>query len=167
MKKFIRVVGLINEWVGKIASVLLIPLTLITAYEVIMRYVFSKPTIWAWDLNIQIFAFLNLLGGGYTLLHSGHVNVDVIVGLLRPRKRAFVDLLTSFLFFLGVSVLMVGGWQVGWSSLEARETMSTIWAPPIYPMKLALPAGAFLVLIQGIAIFLQNLMIVLGGEGGN
>jgi len=167
MKNYIRIVGIINEWVGKVASILLIPLTLITAYEVVMRYVFSKPTIWAWDLNVQIFAFLNLLGGGYTLLHGGHVNVDVIVGLLSPRRRAFVDLLTSFFFFLGVTVLVVGGWQVGWSSWEAREAMSTIWAPPLYPMKMILPVGAFLVLIQGTAIFLQNLMTVLGKEGGN
>jgi TRAP-type mannitol/chloroaromatic compound transport system permease small subunit len=164
MERYIHIVSRINEWVGRTASYLLIPITFITAYEVVMRYVFSKPTVWAWDLNIQLFAFLNMLGGGYTLLYNSHVNIDVIVSSLSPKRRALVDLTTSFFFFLGVTVLLIGGWQVGWMSWKVKEAMSTIWAPPIYPMKLIIPAGAFLVLIQGIAIFFQNLLILSGKE---
>ena len=162
MKHYIRMVSKINDRIGRITSFLVIPMAMITAFEVISRYVFSKPTIWAWDLNIQLFAFLNLLGGGYTLLHKGHVSVDLIRSVLSPKICAIIDLVTSLLFFVGILVLLIGGWIVGWDSWIQRESMSTLWAPPLYPMKLALPVGAFLVLIQGISLFFENLMIVIG-----
>ncbi len=166
MERYIRIVSRINEWVGKSVSYLLIPICVITAYEVVMRYVFSRPTIWAWDLNIQLFAFLIMLGGGYTLLHKGHVNIDVLIAFLSPKRRALLELITSFFFFLGVIVLLIGGWQLGWMSWQVREAMSTIWAPPIYPMKLIIPLGAFLVLIQGIALFFRSLLILFTKEEG-
>jgi len=56
MRFIINIIDKINEWVGKAVCLLLIPLVLITAYEVVMRYVVQRPTIWSWDLNIQIFA---------------------------------------------------------------------------------------------------------------
>lgn len=160
MNSFIRIIDKSNEWIGRIVSYLLIPLVLITAYEVLMRYIVKKPTIWAWDLNIQIFAATMLLGGGYTLLLKGHVVVDVLVMNMSPRKRAVLDLLTSAFFFLGVIVLLIGGWEMAWMSIKVREAMPTIWEPPYYIMKLMVPLGALFVLLQGISEFMKNLIIV-------
>jgi TRAP-type mannitol/chloroaromatic compound transport system permease small subunit len=161
MRMFIRIVDKTNEWVGKLISFLMIPLVLITVYEVFMRYVVKRPTIWAWDLNIQVFAAIVMLGGGYTLLQKGHVVVDVFVMTMNPRKRAFLDLLTSFFFFVGILVLLLGGWEMAWMSLKAHETMPTVWAPPYYIMKFMVPVGAFLVLIQGVSEFMKNLLLLL------
>ena len=127
MNTVIRVIDKTNEWVGKAVSFLLIPLVLITAYEVVMRYIVERPTIWSWDLNIQIFAAIIMLGGGYT----GRVNLR-----------------------------WTGGWEMAWLSFKARETMPTIWAPPYYPMKMLIPVGTFLVILQGISEFLKNIMVV-------
>lgn len=160
MQWFIRIVDKTNTWVGKAVSFLLIPLVLITTYEVVMRYIVKHPTIWSWDLNIQIFAGIIMLGGGYTLLQKGHVVVDVLVSDLSAKKRAILDIFTSFFFFLGMIVLILGGWEMAWISLKAKETMPTIWAPPYYTMKLLIPVGAFLVLLQGISEFLKKLMVV-------
>ena len=161
MQFFIRTVDKMNEWIGRAVSFLLIPLVLITAFEVVMRYIVKRPTIWSWDLNIQIFAAIVMLGGGYTLLQKGHVVIDVLVINMKPRKRAILDLTTSLFFFLGITVLILGGWDLAWMSLKVRETMPTIWAPPYYTMKMLVPVGALLVLLQGISEFLKNLIIVI------
>jgi TRAP-type mannitol/chloroaromatic compound transport system permease small subunit len=160
MNYVIRVIDKTNEWVGKAVSFLLIPLVLITAYEVVMRYIVQRPTIWSWDLNIQIFAAIIMLGGGYTLLNKSHVVVDVLVTNLDTRKRAILDLITSLFFFMGMIVLLAGGWELAWLSFKARETMPTIWAPPYYPMKMLIPAGTFLVILQGISELLKNIITV-------
>jgi len=165
MQFFIRIVDKTNGWIGKAVSLLLIPLVLITAYEVVMRYIVKHPTIWSWDLNIQIFAAIIMLGGGYTLLQKGHVVVDVLVMNMKPKKRAILDLITSSFFFLGIIVLILGGWEMAWMSLKAKETMPTIWAPPYYTMKLLIPVGAFLVFLQGISEFLKTLIIVFSKKG--
>jgi TRAP-type mannitol/chloroaromatic compound transport system permease small subunit len=160
MTFIIRIIDKTNEWVGKIVGFLLIPLVLITAFEVFMRYIVQKPTIWSWDLNIQIFAAIVMLGGGYTMLNKGHVVVDVLVINMKPKNRAILDLITSIFFFLGIIVLLIGGWEMAMLSLKAKETMPTIWAPPYYTMKMMVPIGAFLVLLQGISELLKNIILV-------
>jgi TRAP-type mannitol/chloroaromatic compound transport system permease small subunit len=160
MTFIIRIIDKTNEWVGKIVGFLLIPLVLITAFEVFMRYIVQKPTIWSWDLNIQIFAAIVMLGGGYTMLNKGHVVVDVLVINMKPKNRAILDLITSIFFFLGIIALLIGGWEMAMLSLKAKETMPTIWAPPYYTMKMMVPIGAFLVLLQGISELLKNIILV-------
>lgn len=167
MKIFIRCADAINRVAGYIAALLLVPLTLIAAYEVFMRYIVEKPTIWSWDLNIQIFAGIIMLGGGDTLRRHGHVVMDVVVQNLSKRKRAGLDLLTSLFFFFGVIVLLWGGWDQGWASWKAREAMPTVWAPPFYTMKMLIPVGALLLLLQGVAEVFRNLMVLRGSEEGS
>jgi TRAP-type mannitol/chloroaromatic compound transport system permease small subunit len=50
---------------------------------------------------------------------------------------------------------------MAWTSWTSREAMPTIWAPPYYTMRMMIPIGTFFLLLQGIAVFLKNLMIAL------
>ena len=79
---------------------------------------------------------------------------------MSEKKRAVLDLITSVFFFLGVLVLLIGGWEVGMMSYSIREAMPTIWGPPYYPMKMLVPIGAFLVLIQGISDVLKRIAVL-------
>jgi len=160
MRLYIRIVDKLNEGIGTLVSFLMIPLVLIASYEVMMRYIFNRPTIWAWDLNIQIFAAIIMLAGGYTLLKGDHVCVDALVHNMNPRNRAIMNLLTPIFIFIGCGVLMVWGWDMAWMSFQMRETMSTVWAPPYYIMKMLVPAGALLLILQGLSEFFKNLIII-------
>jgi TRAP-type mannitol/chloroaromatic compound transport system permease small subunit len=159
MGTFVRLVDGISEWAGKLASLLLIPLVLITCFEVFMRYIVSMPTIWAWDLNIQIFAAIVMLGGAEALRKGAHIVVDVVVDKAKPRTRALLDLITSPIFFFGMLVLLAGGWNQFSLSWKFRETMPTVWAPPYYTMKFMVPLGAFLLMLQGVAEFWKKLEV--------
>ena len=68
-------------------------------YEVAARYFFNRPTIWVWELNGLLQCVFVALAGGYTLLVRGHVRVDVVYGHLSMRKKAILDLITSFFMF--------------------------------------------------------------------
>lgn len=52
IKLCLRYIDAINECTGKGVGFLIIPITLIITLEVILRYVFNRPTIWAWDVNL-------------------------------------------------------------------------------------------------------------------
>jgi len=164
MQILIRSIDTLNEWVGKIASILMIPLVLIAAYEVVMRYVFNSPTIWAWDLNIQIFAAIIMFGGGYTFLHDGHVRVDVLTIHLSEKAKDVLDILTPIFLFVGTSALIVLGWDMAWMSFQIKETVATVWAPPYYIMKMFVPVGAFLLFLQGISDLLKKLIKIFGSS---
>ena len=65
LKRFAAFIDRMNEVVGKAVSYLVVPLTLIVVYEVMMRYVFDAPTLWAWDVNMYLGGLMTILGAGY------------------------------------------------------------------------------------------------------
>ena len=162
---FLRVVDSLNNRTGNVVSFLYIPLMLITVVEVALRYFFNRPSIWAWDVNIQLFAFLIVFGAGYTLLNNAHVKVDVITVRFSPRTRAIIDLITSFLFFICIGGLLWQSWDQAIESVKINEHLRTIWFPPIYPLRVLIAIGVTLFLLQGIAKFIRDIGIVRSGGG--
>ena len=88
LKSFISIVNILNDWVGRVISMLVFPMVGFLVWEVMMRYVFNQPTIWAHELSAILYAIFFLLGGAYTLQQKGHINVDILYLRLSPRKRA-------------------------------------------------------------------------------
>jgi TRAP-type mannitol/chloroaromatic compound transport system permease small subunit len=155
---------MLNEWTGRISAWLIIPLCLIVTYDVILRYIFNRPTVWAWDINVQLLGASVVLGGGYTLLYNGHIGVDVLVEGLSKKKRAIVESITSVFFFLGVGVLVWEGAKVAWFSVQTREIDFTYFAPPVYPLKVVIAIGFFLLFLQGIAKCIRDIIVVKSRE---
>lgn len=164
VKKFCHSIDMLNEWAGRIAAWLIIPLCLIVTYDVILRYIFNRPTVWAWDIDVQLLGASVVLGGGYTLLYNGHIGVDVFVEGLSKRKRAIVEAITSVFFFLGVGVLVWEGAKVAWFSVETREVDFTYFAPPVYPLKVVIAIGFLLLFLQGIAKFIRDIILIVSRE---
>jgi TRAP-type mannitol/chloroaromatic compound transport system permease small subunit len=161
---FLRIVDSISMWSGKLFSFLVWPMILVIACEIIARYLFNFPTVWASETVTYLCGIYAVVGGAYTLRFRGHVNVDIIYARLSTRKKATVDLVTSLLFFVFFGVLLWTGFELGWESIEIWETSGTAWSPPIYPVKLIIPLSAALILLQGVADFIRNLRRALTGE---
>ena len=100
--RFVAFVDSINERVGNLLSFLIIPIVLVASLEVVLRYVFNRPTIWAWDLNVMILGLYAIMSGGYVLLKEGHVTMDVVVAKLSPRIRAILAMIAYSLFFITI-----------------------------------------------------------------
>ena len=150
-------INILNERVGYVLSFLIIPMTLIAVIEVILRYLFNRPTIWAWDINMMLLGAFSILSGGYVLFKGGHVTMDVVILRLPPRVRAVIGLITSLVFFFSMGILV---WQSGVEARDSfliKEKLNTVWSPAIYPLKMLWPIGAFLLFLQGIVIFVRDL----------
>jgi len=157
---FCHTIDVINEWLGNIFSWLIIPLVLMVVTEVTLRYVFHRPTIFAWDVNVQLQGFIVVLGGGYVLLHNGHVSMDILVSRFSPRRRALIDVIMTLFLIGSVSLLL---WRVtlgAWNSVLIREELTSAWGPPIYPLKIAMVIGISALVLQGIANFIRDLLAV-------
>ncbi len=105
MEKVFRWIDSINQWVGDTLSPALIIMTLITSYEVMMRYIFSSPTTWVWMTN-QYLLTICCLTGGYCLLKGTHIRVDIFTNRFSKRRLALIDLLTSPILFLFVGLTL-------------------------------------------------------------
>ena len=162
VQAFCRAVDKTNEWVGRGVSLVFIPLVLLVMTEVVLRYFFNSPTIWSWDVNIQLSAALIALGGGYALLYKGHVLVDIFVSRFSPRVRAIIDMVTALIFFIGIGVLLwlaVGEAKI---SVATGERFTSLLEPVLGPIRIAIAVGIFLILLQGIAKFIRDLQTATG-----
>ena len=153
---FSNQVGRITEFISKPASLLVFIMMLITSTEVIGRYVFNHPTTWAWPLNRQIFGVFILVAGAYTMSKREHIRIEILYDHFPPKIKMLARgiALASFIIFMGVLVWQ-GSWM-GWNSLMMKEKLAGAFRMPLYPFKLLIPIGAFLFLLQGIAVFFRR-----------
>ncbi len=161
MTRFLSIVEVISRKSGEVISFLLLATIIVIIYEVIARYAFNAPTIWAHETVVQLLGILYLVGGAYTLYLQGHVSIDIVYLRFSPRTRAILDLISSLFFFLFCGVLLWQGIGFASKSVMMAETSGTPWNPPIYFLKIAIPLGALLILLQGVAKFIRDLSIVI------
>ncbi len=129
-------------------------------YEVIARYVFNSPTNWAHESMFLMFGMQYLIAGGYALREDAHVRVDVVYLLFSDRFKALVDVITSVFFFIFTGALMWTGWTFFNDAYSVFEVSFTEWGIQYWPVKLALPLGAALLLLQGVARLTKDIVLV-------
>jgi len=157
LRRVLDTIDSISIWSGKIFSMMILIMVATLAYEVVMRYAFNAPTIWAHELNTMLFGGYYILGGAYALYYGAHVNMDLLHRRLPLRTRAIVDLITSILFFLFCIILLWRGFVLAVESVQYLEYSQSMWRPHIYPVKCAVPVAALLILLQGLAKFIRDL----------
>lgn len=157
MERFLAVVDATNNWVGKVFSFLVIVILFVTLYEVILRFVFNKPTAWGHNIAAMTFSVYGILLGGYCLLHNTHVKIDILYARLSARGKAIADLATAGLGFTFIIALLWFGIPWVWGSLQLQERTFSAFPIPLYPFKMIFMLGVFLILIQLIAKFIRDL----------
>jgi TRAP-type mannitol/chloroaromatic compound transport system permease small subunit len=151
--RYIFFIDQISLWVGKVFAWCIVLLTLTVSMEVMMRYVFSMPTAWAYDASYMLYGTLFMMGGAYALSQSAHVRADVASRYFPIRVHAAVDLALYIVFFYpGILALAWVGWDFFAVSFRQNEHSSmTPGGPPVWPYKFVIPLSATLLAIQGIA----------------
>jgi TRAP-type mannitol/chloroaromatic compound transport system permease small subunit len=161
MNQYVRWVGYVNEWVGRISGLLIVAVVLIILKEVISRGVFNAPSLWADESMTYLAGMAYALGGGFTLLHRKHVIVDLVYQPIANRGgslRKIVDTVAFLLFAIYCITLIWFGWDLARLSIEQNEGSGTLWNPALWPVKLTIPIAGALLLLQGFA----NLLVDLG-----
>jgi TRAP-type mannitol/chloroaromatic compound transport system permease small subunit len=153
----------INKRIGKIAVWMVLLSCLISAGNAASRYALDMTSN-AW-LGIQWYSFacMVLLGAAYTLKRNEHVRVDVMYGRLRPRTRAWIDLL-GFILFLMPTCVIIGAtsWPFFLNSFLSGEVSSDAGGLIRWPAKLLLPIGFAMLSAQGISEIIKRIGYLAG-----
>ena len=99
MEKYIYFFESLSIWIGRAFGWCILILTLSVTYEVFVRYVLNAPTVWAFDMMVQMYGALFLMAGPYALAQDAHVRGDVIYRLFSFKTQARIDLTLYILFF--------------------------------------------------------------------
>ena len=151
--KFVHAIEGLSQWVGRAFGWCILILTLSVSYEVFVRYVLNAPTVWAFDMMVQMYGALFLMAGPYALAQDAHVRGDVLYRLFSVRWQARVDFVLYVLFFFpGMMALFWFGWEIAADSWRYQEVS---WNSPariqIYFFKTLIPVAGFLLMLQGLA----------------
>ena len=153
MTRILHFIDSLSAGTGKAFAWCILILTFSTCYEVFVRYVLNAPTVWAFDMSVQMYGALFMMTGAYALSQDAHVRGDVIYRLLPVKWQASVDL-TLYILFLGpgAGALMFYGYFFAEDSWFYKEVS---WSSPsriqIYFFKTLIPISGLLVFLQGFA----------------
>ena len=157
MTSLIHTIESLSIWIGRAFGWCILILTLSVSYEVFVRYVLNAPTVWVFDMMVQMYGALFLMAGPYALAQDSHVRGDVLYRLFPVRWQARVDFVLYVLFFFpGMLALFWFGWEIAADSWRYKEVS---WNSPariqIYFFKTLIPVAGGLLILQGIAEILR------------
>ena len=163
--KFVHAIEGLSLWVGRAFGWCILILTLSVSYEVFVRYVLNAPTVWAFDMMIQMYGALFLMCGAYALAQDTHVRADVLYRLFPVKVQASLDFVLYFLFFFpGILALAWYGWEIAPDSWRYKEvSFNSPASIQIYFFKSLIPLAGFLLALQGVAELVRCVMALRTG----
>ena len=166
MENYIYFFESLSIWIGRAFGWCILILTLSVTYEVFVRYVLNAPTVWVFDMMVQMYGALFLMAGPYALAQDAHVRGDVIYRLFPFKVQARIDLiLYIFFFFPGMLALFYFGYEIASDSWRYKEVS---WNSPariqIYFFKSLIPLAGGLLILQGISESMRCILCIRDGK---
>lgn len=193
MRTFIALVDRFNRRIGRLVMYGIFAMMAILLWSSFSK-VFSVPSLWTLEMAQFAMVSYYILGGPYSIQLGSNVRMDLLYGEWSLRKKAMWDAVTIFflLFYLGVLLYgglsslayslghfsggfwgfygqIVGGFLTGGPAGAAEpmgfiERSSTAWRPLMWPIKLLMCVGLFLMLLQCVSEFCKDILRIRGEE---
>ena len=158
-----RAIDRLNERIGLTVSWLVLAAVLISAANAVVRKGFNVSSNAFLEIQWYLFSVVFLFCAGYTLLRNQHVRIDVIAGRLSPQAQAWIDILGTLFFLLPMSVtIMWLSWPVFIEAYHRHEVSTNAGGLLIWPARLLVPIGFFLLVIQGISELIKRVAFLKG-----
>ncbi|SLN44392.1 2,3-diketo-L-gulonate TRAP transporter small permease protein YiaM [Oceanibacterium hippocampi] len=164
--KLARAIDAVNGTVGRYVAWLAVVMVLVQFTVVVLRYVFGIGSLFMQESIVYMHSLLFLLGAGYTLLHNGHVRVDIFYRTAKPPSQAKVDLFGSL--FLLIPVCATIWWTSfpyvwnSWAHFEGSKETSGI--PLVFLLKTAILIFCALMIAQAISMIIHSILVLTGHE---
>jgi TRAP-type mannitol/chloroaromatic compound transport system permease small subunit len=158
-----RVIDALSERIGHAIYWLVLAAVLISAANATVRKVFNYSSNSYLEIQWYLFSLIFLFCAGYTLKHNEHVRIDIITGRLSARARAVIDILGALFFLLPMaSLIMWLSWPVFVDSYVRGEVSTNAGGLIIWPARLMVPIGFFLLAIQGVSELIKRIAFLQG-----
>jgi TRAP-type C4-dicarboxylate transport system permease small subunit len=139
----------LNRLLGERLCYLYLAAVVITAYEVVMRYLFDAPTVWAFELTILLCAICYLLSGGFVTAQRKHIAITSVYDLMPARIRWWLDLLALLTGILSMGLLVWAAWRPAVLAVTIVERTGSAWnSPSPAIIKPLIAVGAGLIVLQ-------------------
>jgi len=152
---FIKTIHLLSVISGAVSAAMIVASVVITCQMIFVRFVLNESTIWQTESVVYLMTSATLLGLPYVQLLRGHVNVDLIPLLLRPKSRKVLKLFSILMTIVIISLLAFYSFEFFHIAWEKNWKSDTIWGVRMWIPYIALPIGFTLFLLQMVADFIE------------
>ena len=163
---FVRFVDRVDDLIGRGISWLNLAMVLVTFGVVVLRYGFALGWVWLQESYVWMYGIIFMIGASYTLLHNGHVRVDIFYQAKTVRQRAIIDF-CGVVFLLLPTVILVAYISVpyvlsSWAKLESSREAGGLEG--LFLLKTVLWIFCVLVAVQGLSMAGRAILILAGHE---
>lgn len=147
-KKAARVLDGAMEGLAIVAASLIVFIVLAISYEIVLRNVFNRSSIWTVEITSYSLLYITFLGAAWLLRREGHVSMDMLVRRLNPSGQHLLILANSI---IGAIICLTITWfsvRSTWESFQLGYFLNTELRPPQFPILMVIPLGSFLLFIQ-------------------
>ncbi len=149
----------ISDWCGRLAGWLFFVVAAMVTYEVVARYVFHAPTIWAEEMSLFCQIWATYLGASYVLQHRDLIRIDILGNYFGPKFNFFSDLLSLLVIAVFSAVTVFYSLGIVIDSIELSRASATMLSLPLWMTESAIPIGFSLLLLQCISEFIKTVSL--------
>jgi TRAP-type mannitol/chloroaromatic compound transport system permease small subunit len=161
-----RFIDAVNDVIGRAIAWLALIMVLVQFAVVVMRYVFGLSSIYMQESIVYMHAIVFLTAAGYTLLHEGHVRVDIFYGSATQRQRAWINLMGVCVLLLPMAITtLLASWNYvlqSWRVFEVSPEGTGL--PLIYFLKTFIWVFAIVLIMQGMSLAIHSIAVLRGLE---
>jgi TRAP-type mannitol/chloroaromatic compound transport system permease small subunit len=158
--RFTDAIEKINVKAGEYVAYWAVISVFVYYYEVMARFLFNSPTNWVHESMFLMYGMQYMISGAYAYREDQHVRVDIVYTHLSARGKAIADIISSVFFFIFTLTMLYTGWKFAWDAVQNAETSFTEWTVQYWPVKLTIPIGAALIVLQGVSKLTKDIMLV-------
>jgi TRAP-type C4-dicarboxylate transport system permease small subunit len=121
----------VSLFLGRTTMLLVVSLVLVMFYEVVLRYVFESPTLWANELSLWMAGFVFLLAGLYAMQQRSHIRIYLLYDMMPRWLQRACDSFSTLLIVIFAAAMIWGGYNEAHDKFLRWETFGTAFDPPI------------------------------------
>jgi TRAP-type mannitol/chloroaromatic compound transport system permease small subunit len=158
-----RAIDALSERIGRIIYWLVLVVVLISAANATVRKLFNYSSNAYLEIQWYLFSVIFLFGAGYVLLHNAHVRIDIVSGRLSARTQNWIDIFGILLFLFPMAfTIMWLSWPLFMDSYTRNEVSTNAGGLIIWPARLMVPIGFFLLILQGFSELIKRIAFLMG-----
>jgi len=121
----------ITKFVSRVSMWLIAWIVAIIFYEVVMRYLFQKPTLWVNEMSLWVAGMIYLFAGLYAMQQRSHIRIFILYDIVPRWLQRCFDVISTALICVFTFAVIWGGFGEAYAKLMRWETFGTAWDPPI------------------------------------
>lgn len=127
-----------------ISQFVILAMMLTTCYDVVMRYVFARPTDWSVELNAALLIFITFLSAAELTKGDHHIKMEALYDILPPGAKKCIDFVMLVISLALCAILLWLGVKLTVTNYISGIATSGTFSLPMWIPYLCIPVGSFL-----------------------